>query len=64
MTEEVREPVLLKVSEFAEAAGIGRTLAWQLVRSGEIPSVRLGRAVRVPRRVLADLAGEHTAQAG
>lgn len=35
-----------------EHLGIGRTLAWQLVRQGELPVVRLGRCVRVPAQAL------------
>ena len=43
------QPMLLHVSEAAALAGIGRTTAYALIASGEWPSVRFGRAVRVPR---------------
>jgi len=46
------ERLLLTVEEAARRLGIGRSLAWRLVRSGELPSVRLGRLVRVPERNL------------
>jgi len=46
------ERLLLTVEEVARRLGIGRSLAWRLVRSGELPSVRLGRLVRVPERNL------------
>lgn len=46
--------LLLTVEEAAERLGIGRTLAWQLVRQGELPVVRLGRCVRVPQRALVE----------
>ena len=46
------ERLLLTVEEEARRLGIGRSLAWRLVRSGELPSVRLGRLVRVPERNL------------
>lgn len=42
----------LKVSEVAEFLRIGRTRAYELVGSGEIPSVRIGRNIRVSRREL------------
>lgn len=42
----------LTVPEVAARLGIGRTLCWSLVAAGEIPSLRLGRAVRVPLREL------------
>ena len=44
--------LLLTVEEAAQRLGIGRSLAWRMVRSGELPSVRLGRLVRVPERKL------------
>lgn len=46
------ERVLLTIPEAAEWLGIGKTLCWQLVARGEIPSVRLGRLVRVHRGAL------------
>lgn len=44
--------LLLTVEEAAQHLGIGRSLAWRLVRQGALPSVRLGRLVRVPQLVL------------
>ncbi len=41
--------LLLTIPEAAELLGIGKTLAWSLVQQGELPSVRLGRLVRIPR---------------
>ena len=38
----------LTVPEVAEALGIGLTLTRKLVASGELPSRRIGRTVRVP----------------
>ena len=39
----------MSVAEAAAALGISRALAYDLVRQGEIPSVRLGRRIVVPR---------------
>lgn len=50
--ETAGERLLLTVEETARRLGIGRTLAWRLVRSGDLPSVRLGRLVRVPQGAL------------
>ena len=36
------------VEETAKRLGISRTLCWQLVRSGELPSKRFGVRVVVP----------------
>jgi excisionase family DNA binding protein len=41
--------LLLTVSEAADLLGIGRNLAYELVRTGRIPSIRLGRVIRIPR---------------
>ena len=41
------ERILLRVEEVAVSLGIGRTQAYELVHSGEIPSIRIGRLVRV-----------------
>lgn len=50
-------PDLCTVDEAAAWARIGRRRAYELVRSGEIPSVRLGRSIRIPRRALATYMG-------
>ena len=42
----------LKVQEVAEVLRIARGRAYELVGSGEIPSVRIGRSVRVSRKEL------------
>ncbi len=40
--------LLLTVAEAGEALGIGRTLAYALVLRGDLPSVKIGKARRVP----------------
>jgi excisionase family DNA binding protein len=50
------ERVLLTVEEAAEQLGIGRTLAYALIRNGEIESVRIGRLRRVPTTAIQDYA--------
>ena len=42
----------LTLREMQEMLSIGRTKAWQLVASGEVPAVKIGRSVRVSRREL------------
>lgn len=41
------EKRLLKVGEAADLIGLGRTKTYELVASGQLPSVHIGRAVRV-----------------
>jgi excisionase family DNA binding protein len=46
------ERLLLTVPEMCELCHIKKTLGWKLVQTGEIPSIKLGRLVRVPRAEL------------
>jgi len=42
----------LTVDQAAHVLGISRTLAFELARSGELPTIRLGRRLLVPRAAL------------
>lgn len=42
------DKLLLTIPEVAHRLGLGRSFTYQLVMSGEIPSIKLGRARRVP----------------
>lgn len=46
------ERLLLKPLEAAQVLGIGRSLIYELIARREIPSVRLGRCLRVPKESL------------
>src|SRR5579871_1279518 len=57
MQEQERdEPLLISVPQAARLLGIGPTLAWELVHTRVIPSVKLGRRVLVSRTALEQLA--------
>jgi len=43
------EKLLLKPLEAAQVLGIGRSLIYELIARKEIPSVRLGRCLRVQK---------------
>ena len=45
-------PVTLRVEDLMPLLGIGRNTAYQLIRSGQIRSVRIGRQIRIPREAL------------
>jgi excisionase family DNA binding protein len=45
------------VPESAEILGISRTTTYELVRSGALPCVRLGRRILITRRTLEELLG-------
>ena len=59
----VAERLAFRVPEVGELVGIGRSKAYQLVASGEIPSIRIGRAVRVPAQALKDYLARKQAEA-
>jgi len=40
--------LLLRPMEAAEAIGVGRSKVYELLASGELPSIRIGGSVRVP----------------
>lgn len=42
------EKLMLRPIEAADAIGVSRTKAYELIASGEIPSVKVGGCVRVP----------------
>jgi excisionase family DNA binding protein len=42
----------MSVEQTAALLGIGRQLAYQAVRDGDIPSIRIGKLIRVPRAQL------------
>ena len=42
------EALLLKPEEVGKALGIGRSKAYEMIASGDLPVVRIGTSVRVP----------------
>jgi len=58
-------PKTMSVEEAARELGIGRSLAYQAAASGELPTIRLGRRLLVPRaRLEALLNGDEETAAG
>jgi len=51
------ERLTVTVTEAAEILGVSRTSAYELVRAGALPSVRLGRRIVVTRHTLEELLG-------
>lgn len=43
-----KDKLMLRPDEVAELLGLSRAMVYRLLRQGELPCVRLGRAVRVP----------------
>jgi excisionase family DNA binding protein len=46
------EPIVYRVKEVEALLQLSRSTVYELIRSGELPSIRIGRSVRVPREAL------------
>jgi excisionase family DNA binding protein len=46
------EALTVSVEEAARLLGIGRGTAYECVRTGQIPAIRLGGRIVIPRRAL------------
>ena len=53
----MNEPLTMSVNDAARLLGISRGLAYEAARRGELPTLRLGRRLLVPRARLLDLLG-------
>ena len=58
------ERLLLRPSEAAEVLGMGRTKVYAMLASGELPSVRIGKSVRIPVEALRRWIQDQTAEQG
>jgi excisionase family DNA binding protein len=47
-------PDIMSINDLRSALGIGRTKAYELVSSGELRSIRVGNAIRIPKTSLLD----------
>jgi excisionase family DNA binding protein len=46
--EGAPQRLFLRIPQVAETAGIGRTIISELIATGVVPTIRVGRAVRIP----------------
>lgn len=46
------ECMTMSVMEMAECLGIGRNMAYELVKTGRIPALKIGRQIRIPKKIL------------
>ena len=44
---DVTDRRLLRIEDVADRLAVSRSMAWKLIAYGQLPSVRIGRAVRV-----------------
>ena len=54
-------PLVLRVEDLMPVLDIGRNTAYELIRCGQIRSVKVGRQIRVPKEAVAEFL---TGQAG
>ena len=47
-------PLVLRVEDLMPVLDIGRNTAYELIRSGQIRSVRVGRKLRIPKQAVED----------
>jgi excisionase family DNA binding protein len=47
-----KHPEWLSLKDVQHLLGIGRTKAYELVTSGELPAIKIGRCIRVNRKEL------------
>ena len=57
-----RLPDVLTPKQVAEYLQLGRDKTYQMLRSGELPGVRVGRTYRIPRRLLDDWLARRAAE--
>ena len=50
-------PLALRVEDLMPILGIGRNTAYDLVRCGQIRSVKVGRQIRVPKDAVMEFLG-------
>ena len=50
----VELPLTLRVEDLMPILNIGRNTAYELVRSGKIRSIRIGRQLRIPKDAIQD----------
>jgi excisionase family DNA binding protein len=52
------DKLVYSVTELAKLLGIGRSKAYELVRSGTVPALRLGRRIVIPKLALSRFLAE------
>ncbi len=54
-------PLVLSVVQLAQLLCVGKNTAYDLVNSGQVKSVRVGRQIRIPREAVYEYLGIATA---
>lgn len=51
------EPISVRIAVAVKLTGIGRSTLYELIKSGEIETVKIGRSTYIPYRCLKTLVG-------
>ncbi|MBE5074234.1 helix-turn-helix domain-containing protein [Erythrobacteraceae bacterium E2-1 Yellow Sea] len=54
-SQELVEPICVRVNDAARMIGIGRTKLYELISTGELETVKIGKATRVTTASLHEL---------
>jgi excisionase family DNA binding protein len=60
-TEQLTECRTMSVSDAARVLGISRTTAYECVRTGDLPALKLGGRIVIPTQVIEELLTQVTA---
>jgi excisionase family DNA binding protein len=55
MVDQQQEKLAITVDEAAKLLGVGRNVTYEAVRTGQIPSIRIGRRIIIPRAALLNM---------
>jgi len=58
-TNEIVTEGLQRISETARFLGVSRSLIYQLINAGVLPTVRIGRSRRIPIKAVRDFAADN-----
>jgi excisionase family DNA binding protein len=58
-TSAGHDPLLVSIDDAAQLLGVGRTTAYAMLAAGELPRIRIGRCVRIPRSAVDRFIEEH-----
>ena len=64
MTKRTDLPGLLTVEQASELLGLSRVSTYKAVHRGDVPSIRWGRSIKIPKARLLELLGEEAEQFG
>jgi excisionase family DNA binding protein len=55
------EPICVRVNDAARMIGVGRTKLYELISSGELETIKIGKATRITTASLRKLVDRHRA---